>query len=279
MQMDLREKTLVTSKWMEWILRLRWPILILFTLPVLHILQSKEGTLLSSLLGNIRTQGIFPFASGNAALASPWFDLSAWFAVVPWLVWLLVLSIRYSPRILAFFGLSLVLNLGTSYLEYLPWLSIAGGCFFASYAVARLWTPLALIFAQIFSIILFSSLYQTVFEVLRMTSIQWFPYLVVGLAAFQALLWDLLFLRLRGWHKGQLRRESLVKSYQKLSPALAYACLGALGGLLCYNAVPSGGGVFWIWATAVLVVLSVIYIAVLLPAWLSTIPLADRTKA
>lgn len=276
--MDLRAKSVAVSKWLEWVLRFRWPILILFTLPILHFLQAKEGFVVSAFLGSIRTFGIFPWVSHNAELAQPWLQGQSWFAALPMLAWILVLSWRYSFRILAWSVLALLGLLGLSYMEYLPWLSIGGAAFFGAYALARLYTPAALLLAYLFALVLSMSVIQSVLEMLRLNTVNDLPLMLLAFVAIQAPLLDLCWQRFKSWQAGQQNREALVKSTQKIYTPVAFAALASLGTLVSYPAQNTGSAWYWVLAIALLSSSFCVGLALIWPAWFSTLPLADRRK-
>lgn len=276
--MDLRAKSVAVSQWLEWVLRFRWPVLILFTLPVLHFLQAKEGLVVAAFLGSIRTFGIFPFVSNNMELAQPWFQGESWFAALPMAAWLGVLSWRYSWRILVWGLGSLFVLLGLSYLEYLPWLSIGGAAFFGSYAFARLYAPAALLLAYLFALVLSMSVIQSLLEMLRFNTVNDLPLMILAFVAIQAPLLDLCWQRFKAWKAGQQNREALVKSSQKIYTPVAMAALAALGALVSYPAQNTSSAWYWALCIALMSSSFCMGLALIWPAWFSTLPLAERKK-
>lgn len=274
--MDLRAKSLVVSKWLELVLRFRWPVILFLAFPVLHLLQFREGLVVSAFLGSIHTYGIFPWTSGEHALAQAWFQGSAWFALLPWAIWLLVLAWRYHWRILPLALLSGLLLLGASWLEYWPWLSIGGASFFASFAFARLYAPVSLFFAMVFSSVLGISLIQEILDLLRLNHAAWLPFMVGAYVCMQSLTLDLSWQRFKAWQAGQQARESLVKSTQKIYQALVYASFASLAVLVSYPAQGSDQAWSWVIASTLLSVGFCILFSLLWPALQSILPLADR---
>lgn len=274
--MDLREKKQKTLRYLEWILRFRWPILIFFMFPVLNILQTNSGFVFSAFLGQIHTQAIFPINSGNFALLDAACSSEAWIMAIPWLLSMGVFM-AFSPlkRLLPLI-LASVLWLALSYTEYSPWLSIAGFSFFASYALARLYAPVALGFAYLFLLVLIVSGLEKWMDLLKFNLPITLPYLTLSSLLVFWLLMDLFTQHLSSWFHKQKAREMLVKISEKWFGVISKVFLIGLGALLVFSAIPTGIRWQWILSTLFIIFSNWLLLVLFVPAWLSTLPLKER---